>query len=279
MGFSISPNSSGVASVPGVTRFPQLEAEGIADFIDQYSVAIQYWKAIACPCTNALSGQPTISCHQCRGLGWFHLDSEKDAKYSRAMVHNRSGRKSKGTGGEHISGGCSVTLFPGVIPGDGDLVQMCVDIEVVNNEYHTKGSTLTDGSTAETLRFRDIVCVETILYQDETFKKILSLPNTEWSFDAAGRKIHSDLPVGTKYSVRYLARPEYIVLGDTAKPLHRAMHDEGLPEPQRTRLDVVFPYNVSAVRLDRAIIQRQRGAVDFNTPSTHNSASGRGPFK
>jgi len=278
-GFSLRPAAIGVAPAPGATRFPQLDLSGVKEFISDYSVAIKYWKAVSCPCTNALSGQPSISCHQCRGLGWFHLEAETDPMYARAMVHSRSGRSERKDGGRAITGSVSVTLFPGVIPADGDIVQMCADVEVVNNEYHTAGATLTDGSTAETLRFRDVSCVETVLYQDATTQAILKLGSDDWSFNAAARRIETKLQKGTKYSVRYLARPEYVIVGETAKPLHRTGHDDNLPDPQRTGLDLVFPYNVIATRLDRAIVQRQRGAVDHTTQSTFNSPQGRGPFR
>lgn len=285
MGFSNRPSSAGKPlTIKGPTgsnvRFPQVDGESIDDFIKQFSSAVRYWKAIQCPCMNGNTGQPNISCNQCRGLGWFHTEYEKDPIYQRAQVHSRRSQKQSDKGGMLTTGYASITFLPGVIPGEGDLIQVCEDREVVNDEYHVIGSTLTDGSTAETLRFRDVVCVEMVAVEDKLTKKILILERDRWTFNEQARRVElKDLPRGTRYSLRYVARPEYVIRAETAKPLLRVTHDDGLPEPQRYTKDIVYPFNVQAVRLDRAIIQRQRGAIDLNTESTFNNAQGRGPFR
>jgi len=262
-------------------RWPQLDHRLVTDFIDQFSSSIKYWKALSCPCTNGHTGQPNISCHECRGLGWFHKDAETSDVYLKAQVHSRRSNKVQEKGGMVTVGYASITFLPGVIPGEGDLVQVCEDREVVNDEYHVIGSTLTDGSTAETLRFRDVNCVELVVVEDKALKRIIVLQQDAWEFDPAQRRVvfKNGLPIGTKYSVRYVARPEYIVRAETAKPLLRVTHDDSLNEPQRYTKDIVYPFNVQAVRLDRAILQRQRGAVDLDTQSTFNNSSGRGPFR
>lgn len=284
-GFSNRPGGGGNFGGSGRggtnVKFPQLDREVITSFIGQFSSEIRYWKAVACPCKKPDTGQPNVSCHQCRGLGWFHLDYEKDTIYQRAQVHQRTSSKLTDAGGMVAQGYSSITLQPGVIPGEGDLVQVCKDREVVNDEYHVLGSKLTDGTTAERFRFRDIVCVELVALYNALTKSIEILPKSAWEFIPEERKIRftSERVEGTQYSVRYLAVPEYVVRAETAKPLLRVTHDDNLPEPYRYTKDIVYPFNVKAVRLDRAILQRQRGAVDTSgktgTESTFNN-HGRG---
>jgi hypothetical protein len=174
----------------------------------------------------------------------------------------------------------SMTFLPGVIPGDGDLVQVCKDREIINSESITAGFTLNDGSTGETLRMRDVVCVENVSMLNQVTKRIVRIDESLWEYDPAQRRIvfHPELPAGTRYSVRYLAVPEYILRGDTSKPVLRVAHDDALQEPARITKDIVYPFNVQAVRLDRAMLQRLRGQLDTQTQSTFNNSKGRGPF-
>jgi len=280
MSFGNRPTSRG--SFDGsFSQYPQMDRREIHAFIDQHSVGVKYWKAIECPCTGTWSGQPNLACHSCRGLGWFYTNRENDPKYNRAQVVSRRSKEEQATGGRVTTGYASITFKPGVVPGDGDLIQVCKDREVVNNEYHIVGEKLTDGSTAETLRFRDVICVEKVVMWDKTSKEAEEIDRNRWNLNRSDRKIDFLYPVdvGSKYSVRYLAVPEYIVRADTAKPLLRVAHDENLPDPQRTNTDVIYPYNVQAVRLDRAILMRQRGQFDYDNKSTFNNKDGRGPFK
>jgi len=240
--------------------FPQLDHKAVSDFVDQFSVAIKYWKAMQCPCVTPETGQPNISCFSCRGLGFTYGETELNPIYQRAQVHSRRSESQSGKAGRLIPGSCSVTFKPGVIPGDGDLIQICQDKEVINNEYHVVGSTLNNGATAERLRFRDIVCVENVIVWDKDQRQALPVNQSDWSFDKDQRRIvwKNGLPEGSKYSVRYIATPEYIVLGETSKPLLRVAHDDNEPDPASYRKDIVYPYNVIASRLDRAILQRNR---------------------
>jgi len=262
-------------------RYPQLNGDVLEDAILQKSVSIAYFKAVICPCSISETSMPNPACYSCRGLGWFHPAKELDAKYSRAQVLGRRAERVSGRGGSHISGGVSITFQRGVIPGDGDLIQVCADIEVVNNEHHVFGATLTDGSTAEALRFRDVHCVEMVTVYDPIKFQATLLPATQWSFDKEQRRIVFSTPiaVGAKYSVRYTATPEYIILGDTAKPLLRVSKDESLPVQLRDKTDVVYNFNASAIRLDRAISARERGAIDLTKQSTYNGPDNRGPFR
>lgn len=279
MGFGRSPRGSPL--FPERNKFPQVDLEEIKAFIDQGSVAIRYWKAMQCPCMTPSTGQPNMACNQCRGLGFVYDAHECDEDYGRALVHARQSSKENKAGGVIQQGTCSITFKIGIIPADGDLVQVCVDREVVNDEYHVVGSQLQDGSTGETLRFRDVFCVEKVKIFEPVTRKVFTADPATWAFDREQRRVVFLDPAmkGARYSVRYQARPEYVCLGQTAKPLMRAGHDDQLPEPYRTRTDIVFPYNVQAVRLDRAIIQRMRGAQDLaGEPTTFNNKGGRGPF-
>ena len=261
-------------------QFPQVDHQSIVDMVNQNSVGIRYWKAIQCPCFTEQTGQPKVNCPSCRGLGWAYSEQEKEAIYARAMVHSRRSSRINEQGGWLTQGYSSMTFLPGVIPGDGDLIQVCKDQEVVNEENHVSGYKLLDGSTGETLRFRDVCCVEKVVVNDAVTKRIRDVPEDQWEFDPAQRRIvfHTPLPDGTQYSVRYIAVPEYILRADTAKPLLRVTHDDGLNDPARIRKDIVYPFNVQATRLDRAILQRLRGQLDVSTQSTFNNNKGRGPF-
>lgn len=279
MGFGRSPRGSPL--FPERNKFPQIDLEEIKAFIDQGSVAIRYWKAMTCPCATPATGQPNIVCALCRGLGWAYGSHELDDDYGRALVHNRRSHKVGDDGGYITQGYASITFRIGIIPGDGDLVQVCVDREIVNDEYHVVGALLQDGTTAETLRFRDVFCVERVMIFEPLTRRVIVPPPGSWHFDAAERRVVFLEPgmKGARYSVRYQARPEYVCQGQTAKPLMRAGHDDQLPEPYRSKTDIVYPYNVQAVRLDRAIVQRMRGAKDVGgQATTFNNGEGRGPF-
>lgn len=284
--FGNSPSSSGGSSggnrfPSGNNKFPQVDHRMITDFVNQFSNGIRYWKAVQCPCMTEITGQPKINCGSCRGLGWAYSEQETDPKFQRAMVHSRRSRKNSGKGGWTTQGTASITFQPGVIPGDGDLVQVCSDREVVNNEYHTIGYKLHDGSSGETLRFRDIVCVENVFMKNQATDQIFAVPSTQWEFDAQSRTIifHGNpYPEGTQYSLRYVAVPEYILKAETATPYLRVAHDDNLAEPARFRKDIVYPFNVEAVRLDRAVLQRHKGVTATTEKSTFNNSQGRGPF-
>lgn len=277
--FGSSPSGGGGFAGSG-PRFPQLDRQEINSFIEDFASNIKYWKAMQCPCMTSATGQPNVACHQCRGLGKFHLDYERDIKYQRAQVHARQSQRQRQRAGTFVQGSASITFKEGIVPADGDLIQVCADREVINDEFHVVGAILTDGSTAETLRFRDVVCVEMVAVFDQATKTAKLLDPSGWKFDPTSRRvILTDGVVGTRYSVRYLAVPEYIVMGETVNPLLRVTHDDGAPEPQRYTQDIVYPYNCQAVRLDRAITSRLRGAVDLTTQSTYNNPKGRGPFR
>jgi len=279
MSFGSSPSSKGAID-GSLDKYPQLDYSSIVSFIDQHSVGIRYWKAVECPCLNLKSGQPNLNCHSCRGLGWYHLAHEIGLEYQRSMVHSRNSSERQASGGRLTVGGASITFLPGVIPGDGDLVQVCQDREVVNNEVHVVGEQLSDGSTGESFRFRDVTCVEKVIVFNEALKTVSELDASYYTFNTLTRRLDFIKPVavGLKYSVRYVARPEFILRADTAKPFLRVMHDDRLPDPQNIRKDIVYPFQCSATRLDRAITQRQRGNIDWTAQSTYNSPSGKGPF-
>lgn len=275
-----SPGGSGGNQFPsGNNKFPQVDHKAIVDFVDQFSVAILYWKAIKCPCVTGESGQPKLACPSCKGLGWAYSDPESDSKYQRAMVHSRRSQRLNDRGGWMTQGYSSITLLPGVIPGEGDLVQVCKDREVINDEYHVAGSKLLDGSTAETLRFTDVICVERVVVEDAVSKKVVTIPEDQWEFDKVSRTIqfHTPLPDGTQYAIRYLAVPEYIIKAETAKPYLRVAHDDNAPEPARFREDIVYPFNVQAIRLDRAVLNRHKAVV--NKPGDNDGGTSvGGPF-
>ncbi|EFX60533.1 hypothetical protein DAPPUDRAFT_342830, partial [Daphnia pulex] len=170
-------------------HYPQLEFNEITQFIEDNSSPIKYWKAYKCPCTTISTMQPQINCASCRGLGWSYLNVETEWQYVKAQIHQRQSRKNYKRYGSDIVGTATMTFRSGVIPGEGDLVQCCLDREVVNDEVHVVGSTLTDGSTAETLRFRDVSCVENVLVYDAVAKTPVPVSATRWKFDAAQRRI------------------------------------------------------------------------------------------
>ncbi|MGZ3772951.1 MAG: hypothetical protein ACXVCY_04195 [Pseudobdellovibrionaceae bacterium] len=276
MAFSSRPQSKKTTK-PG-SEYPQPNHEEITSFIKQWGSRIRYWKAVQCPCLNFTTGQPNIVCHNCRGLGWNHTEAETDEAYLRAKVNSRNVRKNKAQGGFNITGGASMTFLPGVIPAEGDLIQVCSDREIINDEVLVAGSTLTDYSSAEKLRFRDIISVESVfMYSDA--KEARKLAPTEWQFDKTLRQIvfTDSVPAGTQYSVRYIAVPEYIIAPDSTKPLLRVAHDDSLVYPQRIQKEVVYPYFAQATRLDRAVLQRLRGNLDTTTSTTFNNFK-KGPF-
>lgn len=282
MGFGRKPKGVGAfSSAEGTQKFPRPDLDTIKAFVDQFASFVRYWKAMECPCTTPATGQPNLACQHCRGLGFIYGPQEVEERYARAMVHSRRSQKMNEAGGFLTTGYASITFKEGIVPGDGDLVQVCADREVVNDEYHVLGSKLLDGSTAETLRFRDVFCVEAVRVWIEATKTPVFLKReVDWQFDPTSRTVkflNGQLP-GSRYSVRYQARPEYILLGQTSKPLLRVSHDEDIAEPFASKKDIVYPYNCLAVRLDRAIIQRMRGAVDLTVQSTFNTPEGRGPF-
>ena len=206
-------NRISIESKDGID-YPKLNKQEIDVFINQFSSSIKYWRAITCPCYTPETGQPNIACHKCRGLGYYHMDQEQLETYLKAQVHSRTSKKNDEKGGFFTTGYSSITFMPGVIPGNGDLVQVCKDREVVNDEYHVYGSTLTDRSSAETLRFRDVICVEDVVVFDQLRKNVIRLDKAKWSFNKELHRIQfvDKYDVGMKYSLRYVAVPDHNIL-------------------------------------------------------------------
>lgn len=258
----------------GATAYPQMDRRAIEEFVKGRSVLIHYYKAVSCPCTLENNGQPDIMCGSCKGFGWFHGDMETEEKYQRAMVHSRVSMDHDEKGGMIVTGTVSITFWPGVAPADGDIVKVCTDTDVINNEVHKLGSVFSNGISEEILRFKEVRCVERVWIWDNNDNKVYVLDEQYWQYNPTTHKIafHASIPAGTKYAVRYQAAPEYILIGQTIKPLLRVAFDENLIEPMRSQQEIIYPYNVKAIRLDRAIRQRDREPdalpSDYQVPTT-----------
>lgn len=228
-------------------------------------------KGILCPCLNKDTGQPRFNCVICHGTGYFY-DSylENPTCKIGSIIHkvaiaprtkrNTYNNKSGGYNEVDSDTQCYIYTYE---PAEGDLIIPLKDIVIVNDEQHIKGAKFNDGYTsAEILKNPNWLNVEGIFVVNSALTAISKYYlNTHFTVSASGTiqwiSGASQPSEGSKYTVRYKARPSYIIL--KSAPQLMLEHDEDVPKNYREKKDVVMPFVCTITRIDRRQLSYKTG--------------------
>jgi len=185
------------------------EIDNIQEAILKFGVSIEYRKAMRCPCGAEERGEAKYYCAVCRGDGWIWGDplTDADGNLIRALVSNRVSQKSWEEFGAWPTGTAFCTLPAGITPAAMDKIIPVDDRIIVNDEFLRFGEMFPDDTSAEILRYQNVLKIEAIqslngaYYQGKHFKLIGN--RIEWIIK---------LDYLEAYSLRYEAIPEYLIL-------------------------------------------------------------------
>jgi len=203
----------------------------ILDKIIQTGVTVQYYKAIACPCSLENFRQPQFICSKCDGLGYAY----KEPVEVKVHIVNRRNNKNFIQVGPVSIGTAYVTFPEGFIPAEWDKIWVKEELVTINNDILKRGELATDGTSLERIRFRKFVAIEEIRDLNQAFYEGIdfNVVNDRYISWVEGRGPEA----GKRYSLRYRVAPEYLILG--YEPAIRMPGDEA------------FPYRAECRRLDR----------------------------
>lgn len=203
--------------------------------IEQHGVPANWRKSRICPCFDPKRGQSSITCPYCTLIPGRLYDAGTEVT---VLAPGRERQDKYTDVGSWEQGFVNIT-FPtlddavSVTPGHFDIVELLSGEIVVNNEFLKRGELTPGGASRERLRLNPLrvefieAIVASVLVQYAFF--------TDYTFDAAGVITWiNGPPSGTQYSIRYVARPTFIVWA----PMSR---DEAATK---------MPYRVHAQRLD-----------------------------
>lgn len=202
--------------------------------VDAHGTPVIVRGAVTCPCFDATIGHSQTDCPFCeRGFGILW----DDGYLTKILAPGRPRRDDYDAIGLSINGMITLTFPSTVTPGHLDLVELMVAEMVVNRELLTRDAINKVGRSTERLRFRQVIAVEKIVAivggALETYALL-----TDFSIGADASVQWVDAmhgpPPEIQYSVRYRARPSYVILSPRSR-------DEG---GQR------MPYRAEAMRLD-----------------------------
>lgn len=232
----------------------------VYNFVRGHGVACKVHQAILCPCVEKSTGQPRINCHVCFGTGFYYTEEIKPFEKSqcvdhRMIINNRAWNKDfQKPGGYTQKGSASATAYT-FTPSTGDKIQPLKDIEVINDEMHQKGAKFQNGSSSEYLLMEDIIKVESIFTVNAAFDQVTKfLP--EINFTMNGREImwllgQPQPALNERYTVRYQAIPEYIIMGAQAQFF--VEHDEDEPFQVREEIDKLILWEIDLIRVNEMI--------------------------
>jgi hypothetical protein len=223
---------------------PHFNIALLVDMIKQRGVEICWQKSIACSCFDVNSGQPDPRCAQCYGYG-FTYDL---GTVSIALVTNRTWNTAQlpAPQGSYDTGVVNITFPPGCSPPPGlnDKVTVLKDQITVSGELLVRGDVAPNGDSLERVAYDEILSVERIT---TTRRVSLNPPDAvPYSTNIVDFYFGSDYVVnknqiqwvgiapthapsiGETYSIRYMARPQWIIF--ESLPLFRLdSHKDFLP--------------------------------------------------
>lgn len=244
----------------GGSTLNHAKLDSVQNAIRAHGVACEVRQGIACPCVNKDSQQPAFNCSVCFGVGYFFDEPLKNCMVPTGEHRIAMGQRNYTKNYRNPTGmnqtGKHIALVYTFTPAEGDLIRPLSDIEVINDEMHVKGQLLIDGQSAERLFHNHILGVEYIGVVNSAKTAVIKyLPGT--NFNMNGNLIQwitgaAQPSNGQAYIVRYKANPSYIII--SVQATLTVEHDENIPIQYREKLDVVMPYQVELVRLDKRIL-------------------------
>ena len=183
--------------------------------------------------TPGTAGQPDPNCPFCRDLpGSVHDDGTAIT----VLGPGRLQRNEYLQAGQVLEGAVTFTWLSVLLPGHLDLLTLTLAQVVVNNEYHKRGDADPIGRSTErlTLPAAAILSVERASARVGT-DLVRYAYGDAFTVDDAGAILWDDgPPAGTIYSVRYVARPVFVIWDPQSRD------EGGSKQPYRTlaqRLD------------------------------------------
>jgi len=175
------------------------------------------------------------------------------------IISNRNWNKDyQKPGGYTQRGGSTATVYT-FTPSSGDKIQPLADIEVINDEMHEKGALFQNGASSEYLLMSDIKQVESIHTVNSTFTQVTKyLPGINFNMnDRLIEWVSGQAQPGTgeRYTVRYQAIPEYIIM--STQPTYTVEHDEDEPFQVREEIDKLILWDIDMVRIDEVLKLKQ----------------------
>lgn len=193
-----------VSTLPA-DHFDALEFDAL---LASHGTPARWRKARRCPCVDPSSGQPSIVCPFCvvyPGLLW------DDGAEIIVLAPGRQRRDVYDQAGMVMEGTITITFPSNVTPAHLDSIELLYAVMLVNNEILERGRVDPLGRSAERVRMPTVLAVESCdAILDGELVQYRS--GTDFSVDADG--IVSWVggpPSGTRYSLRYQARPIYVV--------------------------------------------------------------------
>jgi len=213
------------------THFDPVEFD---DAVASHGTPVVVRRAVTCPCFDQTTGHSQTDCPFCeRGFGILW----DDGYLAKILAPGRPRRDDYDAIGFSLNGMITLTFPSTVTPGHLDLVELMVAEMVVNRELLTRDAVNKLERSTERLRFRQVITVEKIVaivggvleeYHVPADFSIRADASVQW-VDA----MHGP-PPEIQYSVRYRARPSYVVLSPRSR-------DVGGQK---------MPYRCEAMRLD-----------------------------
>lgn len=184
--------------------------------IRSHGTPVTWRKGTTCPCFDPMTGHAQIDCPYCEhGFGMLWDDGVPIT----ILAPGRQRNDNYDVTGMWMNGIVMLTFVSTVTPAHLDMVELLAAEMVVNRELHVRGDTNKVGRSTERVRFRKVVMPEgafaIVGVELQTYQ-----PLTDFLIDADGVIVWADgagPPEGTQYSVRYLARPSYVIISPQSR--------------------------------------------------------------
>ena len=190
--------------------------------IEDHGIPCEWYRAVVCPCHDSRTGAPDPSCSCRDDYGFKYMDPIK----LKVLSTGNNWSKMLSMGFVPNSGTVNLTFNQGPddcengeggrIPAYGDRIILTEQVFCVSDEAPlTKGGEFKPGISSEILRFRRATNLVFVTDQTKAYginRDVVlakdsagNMRRIEW---LAGRPAPAE---NTRYSVRYLARPEFLV--------------------------------------------------------------------
>jgi len=217
----------------------RLDPKRFDEEIEHHGIAARWHRSRTCPCIDPRTGQAEIGCPVCldEGVLWDEGTALK------VLMPGRSRKDEYADVGHWMNGFVSITFPSKVVPGHYDKVELSESL-MIARQVLVRGATNKLGRSRERLRYREAaVAVEYCEAIDPGDPAAVLSFSTPDDFSLGPTGVVEWVPghgpaSGKQYTVRYQARPTYIVWS----PQEREEGGQKLPyRVQAQRLEFFQP--------------------------------------